>query len=113
MISKTDPRALSKVGNPMALPEGFTCQDCNAFRYCSNLGVAKAEQTNCDWLPVRFSPTLKLVRELRTALEESVLLQSHYASLLNQYDGGQRIGFTDASAWIKRLREIGTLKGGA
>jgi hypothetical protein len=49
------------------------------------------------------------VTELRVALAESVKLQSHYASLLNMYDGGRRIGFEDADAWIARLREMGTL----
>lgn len=40
---------------------------------------------------------------LYAALEESVKLQSHYAGLLNQYDGGQRLVFLDADAWIARL----------
>lgn len=47
--------------------------------------------------------------DLRTALEESVKLQSHYAELLNMHDGGRRIGFANADAWIRRLRETGTL----
>lgn len=47
--------------------------------------------------------------EIRKALEESVLLQSHYAGLLNMYDGGKRMEFDSADAWIKRLREIGDL----
>ena len=48
--------------------------------------------------------------ELEIALAESVKLQSHYASLLNQYDGGRRIGFKTADAWIARLKETGTIK---
>jgi hypothetical protein len=43
--------------------------------------------------------------EVLAALEESVKLQSHYAALLNQYDGGERIAFANAAAWIERLRE--------
>ena len=43
--------------------------------------------------------------ELMVALEESVILQSHYAKLLNQYDGGERISFLSPEAWITRLRE--------
>lgn len=50
------------------------------------------------------------VRELRVALEESVKLQSHYADLLNMHDGGHRIGFKDAKAWIARLRETKKLQ---
>ena len=46
---------------------------------------------------------------LRRALEESVTLQAHYAELLNMHDGGRRIVFRDADAWIARLRETGTL----
>lgn len=47
--------------------------------------------------------------ELRAALAESLKLQSHYATLLNGWDGGERRGFPDVEAWIARLREIGTL----
>jgi hypothetical protein len=47
--------------------------------------------------------------DLRVALEQSVKLQTHYAQLLNMHDGGERIGFASADAWITRLRETGTL----
>jgi hypothetical protein len=47
--------------------------------------------------------------ELRLALEESVKLQSFYAKHLNIWDGGKRIGFKDAAAWVGRLRETKTL----
>ena len=40
---------------------------------------------------------------LREALEASVKLQSHYANLLNMHDGGERIGFKNADAWLERL----------
>lgn len=40
---------------------------------------------------------------LETALSESVKIQSHYASLLNAYDGGKRLQFASAEEWIKRL----------
>lgn len=49
------------------------------------------------------------VATLEKALSESLKLQSHYASLLNQWDGGHRIGFDSAEAWIRRLRETKTL----
>jgi hypothetical protein len=42
---------------------------------------------------------------LYDALEESLKLQSHYATLLNQHDGGERMVFADVNAWIKRLRD--------
>jgi hypothetical protein len=47
--------------------------------------------------------------ELRIALRESVKLQAHYASLLNGWDGGQRMIFENSEAWIARLRETKTL----
>jgi hypothetical protein len=43
------------------------------------------------------------IDELRLALEESVQLQSHYAQILNMHDGGQRLAFANAAAWIQRL----------
>jgi hypothetical protein len=62
--------------------------------------------------------TLKTRRRLRSmhvallalaALEESVKLQSHYASLLNQYDGGERMRFATAHEWIDRLIKTGKI----
>lgn len=47
--------------------------------------------------------------ELRKALEESVKLQSHYAELLNGYDGGSRMTFKSAEEWIARLIALGIL----
>jgi hypothetical protein len=40
---------------------------------------------------------------LRAALEQSVKLQSHYAGLLNDWDGGHRLRFASADAWLERL----------
>ena len=44
-----------------------------------------------------------IIARLRHALAESVKLQSHYATLLNAYDGGKRMQFADADAWMARL----------
>ena len=43
---------------------------------------------------------------IQEALTESVKLQSHYASLLNMHDGGQRIQFANAEAWLARLARL-------
>jgi hypothetical protein len=51
-----------------------------------------------------------LIERLRIALRESLRLQSHYAGLLNQYDGGERRTFGSPDEWIARLREVGTIK---
>lgn len=40
---------------------------------------------------------------LRKALEKSVELQSHYAKLLNGYDGGERMQFT-VETWLERMQ---------
>jgi hypothetical protein len=45
------------------------------------------------------------------ALEESVKLQSHYAELLNAWDGGERLKFADAGEWIARLLKTGKITG--
>lgn len=44
--------------------------------------------------------------EVWAALEESVKLQSHYAGILNDYDGGMRMSFKDAKEWLERLRKM-------
>ena len=43
---------------------------------------------------------------LAVALEESVKLQAHYAKLLNQYDGGERLAFENAQEWLDRMVEL-------
>jgi len=48
--------------------------------------------------------------ELEHALEESVKLQSHYARLLNMYDKGKRMEFSNAKAWLLRLKELEKVK---
>lgn len=48
--------------------------------------------------------------ELVIALQKSLELQSHYAKLLNQYDGGDRKTFDSPESWIERLREVKELK---
>jgi hypothetical protein len=57
-------------------------------------------------LCMRYEDAIYEIKRLAHALEESVKLQSHYAQLLNSYDGGERIGFDNGEAWLKRLDEI-------
>ena len=47
---------------------------------------------------------------LVTALAESVKLQSHYAMLLNGWDGGERLQFPTTQDWINRLIAVGTIQ---
>ena len=49
------------------------------------------------------------LRDLYRALEESLKLQSHYAELLNMYDGGKRMQFKTPEEWVARLRKTGHL----
>ena len=50
-----------------------------------------------------------VLSQVKVALTESVKLQTHYAGLLNAYDGGGRVEFSSADAWIKRLKELGKI----
>jgi hypothetical protein len=52
------------------------------------------------------------MERLRAALERSVQLQSHYAKLLNEYDGGNRMQFDDADQWLARLEQIKVFRSG-
>lgn len=45
----------------------------------------------------------KTVAKLRSGLEESLKLQSHYAELLNMYDHGERMQFDTVEDWLERL----------
>ncbi len=58
----------------------------------------KLRQQNLD-----LDPPVDVLME---ALEESVKLQSHYAKLLNMRDGGARMDFADARAWLARLKNL-------
>jgi hypothetical protein len=70
--------------------EEIRCPDCGAVFGRDNIPSSRTE-----------------IEELRAALEASVRLQSHYAVLLNEYDGGLRRQFASAEEWIQRLRECG------
>jgi hypothetical protein len=48
------------------------------------------------------------IEKLRIALDKSVQLQSHYASILNAYDGGARLQFRNGDEWIARLGGLTT-----
>lgn len=50
------------------------------------------------------------VETLRAALMESLILQSHYATILNFCDDGMRMTFATPNEWIERLRAIGKVK---
>ncbi len=50
------------------------------------------------------------VDRMTHGLDELVKLQAHYAKLLNEFDGGERIAFTSADEWLKRLEWCDNLK---
>lgn len=56
---------------------------------------------------IRVSEALAYVN---ICLDKSVELQSHYANLLNQYDGGKRMMFKNGDAWMIRLRSLESKK---
>jgi hypothetical protein len=43
--------------DPMKLPDGMTCKDCQSFaRTCSWLISYTGDEKRCDWSPSRFIP---------------------------------------------------------
>ncbi len=67
------------------------------------IALIEAERIAVDTLKRHTAKVDDESTELEDALSESVKLQSHYASLLNQYDGGERMQFATADAWVERL----------
>lgn len=51
--------------------------------------------------------SISKAQELRRALHSSLRLQSHYAELLNGYDGGDRRTFATVEEWLNRMIEVG------
>jgi hypothetical protein len=49
-------------------------------------------------------------KRMAGALEHSLKLQENYATLLNMYDGGERIIFKSVDEWVDRLKELGEIK---
>lgn len=57
------------------------------------------------------NPELELrIAILENALKISIRLQSHYAKLLNMYDGGERMEFRDISQWLDRIECLESLR---
>lgn len=48
--------------------------------------------------------------KIMRALEESVKLQSHYATLLNTHDGGNRLVFNSTMEWMDRIDQINKIE---
>ena len=45
-----------------ALPEGKTCNDCYAFKFCIGIGCTSHGATHCDYWPNRFRPNVPAQR---------------------------------------------------
>ena len=110
------------------MPASFVCDECG-FRLekrtmiaqTGEVGIKKGgeEPDPCpnDGSAMRrvtfeeaYEESSNSANELMEALIESVKLQSHYAGLLNQYDGGKRLQFSCSAHWIQRLIETGTIR---
>lgn len=74
------------------------------FHQSDRCKIAGLEQENADLVIVNL-----LLRgeneKLKVALRESVKLQSHYARLLNGWDGGERTIFGSMDEWLASLDE--------
>lgn len=112
-------RRVSDVGQDIRCYRNCEIEDIRVssdeFHQCEDLAdevagsiesiVAYAEKSTVD-----IQMMVETINTLRTALEESVKLQSHYAKLLNMHDGGNRIPFENADQWIRRIAYCRTLK---
>jgi hypothetical protein len=86
---------------------GGSCLGCKAEGYIE-VGVTAVQLDRLVTEDLRRRgdpPAVANFAEVSEALEESVKLQSHYATLLNGHDGGRRRGFRDVEEWIQRLRD--------
>jgi hypothetical protein len=74
-----------------------------AIFHCSKCGARKFEpHPGMEW-DARLVRLHDEIYQLQVALDESVKLQSHYAGILNDYDGGKRVQFANREEWIDRL----------
>jgi hypothetical protein len=93
--------------NSDALETQLSEKDREIERLTDVLAASRtARQQEVDALRNRISDSAakdKLIVELREALAESVKLQSHYARLLNMWDGGERMPFASIDDWLARL----------
>lgn len=75
--------------------------------------IAELEASQAD-APARPEPSTTsspATTAVMDALEQSVKHQSHYATLLNSYDGGERMTFANAAEWIARLELVSRMEG--
>jgi hypothetical protein len=84
------------------IPDG--AEPCASFRYEADKRREWTERA-CRMEQER-DRQMERALAAEKALDESVKLQSHYATLLNDYDGGKRMTFADGKAWLERLQHI-------
>ena len=84
------------------------CEVCGReFTFTDVLTLLPDRHDDCHRNMVRIlDRQTKDYAELLKDVRQECAKQSHYAKLLNQYDGGERIGFKDADAWLARLEEL-------
>lgn len=109
------------------LPGSFVCRKCHFLlekrtisASTGQIGIRKCGEPiepcpNCA-IPLErmtwkeaYEALAEQAGEVNIALVESVRLQSHYASILNGWDGGERRTFSCIAEWVERLRETGTI----
>lgn len=95
-----------KRGN-LLLIEGSERDIARAEQETEEMRLAMLDQGTAMLTLMREKATLaQEVKRVRTGLEESVALQSHYATSLNTWDGGLRLPFKDANDWLARLDAV-------
>lgn len=99
-------------GTMMDLPKGWPMYCRDVKQLCDSIGNPKLpKQTSQEHHALSDAKWTKEAWEfcmlrMRGALDESVKLQSHYAKLLNMYDGGRRLQFKDGEEWVARLAAL-------
>jgi len=110
------------------MPASFVCDECNfhlekAILFAASGEVAIPEDgfpdtENCpnDGSELRrmtwkeaYEHSIEHSHDMMIALIESVKLQSHYATQLNDSDGGKRRQFSCPAEWIQRLVDTGQI----
>lgn len=79
----------------------------DAHKTISTLSKQREENRKCFvFAEAQVRGLRGLLEATEYALDESLKLQTHYAFLLNGYDGGKRREFPDIQSWLARLKEL-------
>ncbi len=77
----------------MTIPNGLTCGECRMFPKCSAIIGVDKDNKECDFFPVKFSPSLVLfadqkreLAELRARAEKLEAAMREVDAIMNDFD---------------------------